>query len=70
MIRSFTHTLRNNLRVVYVLRNGSSTPVAIVLGASSDTDSQVVSGDLNVGDLIILNPPLDLTSGSSLLGGQ
>jgi HlyD family secretion protein len=64
--------LRNNLRVVYVLRNGQSTPLNIVLGVSSDTDSQVVSGDLQVGDLIILNPPLDLSSGSGggLFGGR
>jgi HlyD family secretion protein len=63
--------LQNNQRVVYVLRSGHSTPVNIVLGASSDTDSQVVSGDLHEGDLIILNPPLDLTSGgSSTFGGQ
>jgi len=63
--------LRNNQRVVYVLRNGSSTPVNIVLGVSSDTDSQVASGDLHEGNLIILNPPLDLTSGgSSPFGGR
>jgi len=62
--------LRDNQRVVYVLRNGSSTPVNIVLGASSDTDSQVLSGDLHEGDLIILNPPLDLTSGGSPFGGR
>jgi HlyD family secretion protein len=48
----------NNNRVVYVLRNGKPTPVTIVLGASSDTASQVVSGDLKDGDLIVLNPPL------------
>jgi len=28
------------------------------LGASSDLDSQVLSGDLKAGDQIILNPPL------------
>jgi hypothetical protein len=29
----------------------------ITLGASSDTHSEVINGDLNKGDLIILNPP-------------
>jgi HlyD family secretion protein len=44
-------------RVVYILVDGRPTPVAITLGASSDTHSQVVSGDLKEGDLIVLNPP-------------
>ncbi len=48
----------DNQRVVYVLRNGQPDPVKITLGASSDSDSEVLSGDLNVGDLIVLNPPL------------
>jgi HlyD family secretion protein len=47
-------------RVVYVLRSGQLTAVPVVLGASSDTDSQVLEGDLHVGDLIVLNPPLEL----------
>lgn len=45
-------------RVVYVLRNGEVEPVDITLGASSDTNSQVLEGDLQVGDAIVLNPPL------------
>lgn len=45
-------------RVVYILRNGALEPVSITLGASSDTDSEVVSGDLKVGDQIVLNPPV------------
>jgi hypothetical protein len=31
--------------------------VDIELGASSDTESEVLEGDLQVGDLIVLNPP-------------
>ena len=45
-------------RVVYILRDGALEPVSITLGASSDTDSEVVSGDLKVGDQIVLNPPV------------
>ncbi len=44
-------------RVVYVLRYGQPVEVKITLGASSDTVSEVVAGDLKEGDLIILNPP-------------
>ncbi|MGC1379125.1 MAG: efflux RND transporter periplasmic adaptor subunit [Anaerolineales bacterium] len=47
----------NGSRVVYVLRNGAPAQVKIQLGATSDNDSEVVGGDLKVGDLIILNPP-------------
>lgn len=44
-------------RVVYVLQGTTAVPVKIRLGASSDTISEVVGGDLKEGDLIILNPP-------------
>jgi multidrug efflux pump subunit AcrA (membrane-fusion protein) len=52
--------LMNNQQVVYVLRNGQPVEVNVTLGASSDTQSVVVSGNLNIGDLIILNPPSTL----------
>jgi HlyD family secretion protein len=44
-------------RVVYVLKNGLPEAVIITLGASSDTMSVLISGDIQEGDLIILNPP-------------
>jgi HlyD family secretion protein len=44
-------------RVVYVLQNGSPVPVKITLGASSNTQSEIIGGDLKEGDLIVLNPP-------------
>lgn len=44
-------------RVVYVLRNGAPTPVEITLGATSDTVSEVVHGDVKAGDIVVLNPP-------------
>lgn len=46
-----------NARVVYVLKDGAPTPVKIQLGATSDLVSQVAGGELQEGDLIILNPP-------------
>ena len=49
-------------RVIYVLRNGIVEQIAITLGASSDSMSEVVAGDLKEGDLVILNPPADFFS--------
>jgi HlyD family secretion protein len=50
-------------RVVYVSRAGQLEVVPVVLGASSDTDSEVIGGELQVGDLIVLNPPLEFEQG-------
>lgn len=44
-------------RVIYLLQDGLPVPVTITLGASSDTMSVLLSGDVKEGDLIILNPP-------------
>jgi HlyD family secretion protein len=50
-------------RVVYILdANGLPVPVGVVLGASSDTYSEVVGGDLEEGDTIVLNPPTDFSA--------
>jgi HlyD family secretion protein len=53
--------VREGKRVVYVFRNGVPEPVEITLGASSETVSEVVDGDLQVGDPIVLNPPSEPT---------
>jgi len=50
--------VQDGQRVVYVMRNGQLAQVEITLGASSDSYSQVLEGDLQAGDLIVLNPPL------------
>jgi HlyD family secretion protein len=57
-------------RVVYVLRDGQTAAVPIVLGTSSETSSQVLQGDLAVGDLIVLNPPLVLDPSDGPPGGS
>lgn len=44
-------------RVVYILKDNAPSPVEIQLGSTSDTQSEVIDGDLKIGDLIILNPP-------------
>ncbi len=46
-------------RYVFVQRGTSIERVEITLGASSDTVSQVVAGELVEGDLIVLNPPIE-----------
>lgn len=43
--------------VVYLLKNNAVEKVSIEIGASSDTISEVLSGDLKEGDKVILNPP-------------
>jgi hypothetical protein len=42
-------------------------PVRIEIGASSDTASEIISGEVKEGDLAVLNPTIDLqqTSGRS-----
>ncbi len=51
-------------RVVYVPgENGMPEKVEIRLGSSSDTMSVVVGGDLQEGDQIILNPPVEFQGG-------
>ncbi len=54
--------LRGGQRVVYVLRNGNPLPqmVEINLGLTSDTTSELVSGDVREGDVLVLNPPTQI----------
>ncbi len=47
-------------RYVYVLRGGSIEAVEIILGASSDTVSEILSGEVEDGTIVVLNPPTDL----------
>ena len=48
-------------RVVYVLQNGAPVPVPLTLGQSSDTHSEVLEGELQEGDQIVLNPQTDFS---------
>jgi HlyD family secretion protein len=61
--------LVNDQRVVYILVNGQPQEVNVTLGASSDTQSEVVSTNLKIGDLIILNPPSTLFNRTGSSGG-
>ncbi|MCL4562587.1 MAG: efflux RND transporter periplasmic adaptor subunit [Chloroflexi bacterium] len=68
----------NNQNVVYVLQNGTLPlrVVPITTGDSSTTSTVVTSGNLQVGELIVINPPSTTTSTTTtstrqggLLGG-
>lgn len=51
-------------RVVYISgENGMPEKIEIRLGASADTMSVVVGGDLEEGDQVILNPPIEFDGG-------
>lgn len=52
--------VRDGERVVYIVRENLPQAIPIRLGVSSETDSQVLEGDLQEGDLIVLNPPAEL----------
>jgi len=57
--------LVNGQRLVYVLRNGQLLEIPVTLGASDDTMSEVTSGDLSAGDVLVLNPPANFTPGQN-----
>lgn len=46
---------------VYVKRDGMYVAVPVTLGGYSDSYSEVLSADIEEGELIVLNPPDDLT---------
>jgi hypothetical protein len=41
---------------------GAPQQVDVTLGSSSDLESEVLEGDIQEGDAIILNPPTDFSS--------
>ncbi|MPM56710.1 hypothetical protein SDC9_103524 [bioreactor metagenome] len=54
--------LVNGQQTIYVLRNGIPVAVNIQIGATSDTISELLSGDIQEGEQIILNPPSSFIS--------
>ena len=55
--------LMENQRVVFLLKDGKLVQVPVQFGASSDVNSEVISGDIKEGDLIVLNPPIEFVAG-------
>jgi HlyD family secretion protein len=56
-------------RVVYILENGQLKPVSVTLGSSSDLYSEIIDGDLESGDSVVLNPPSMLFQQGGPMGG-
>ncbi|NIS82308.1 MAG: efflux RND transporter periplasmic adaptor subunit [Anaerolineales bacterium] len=50
--------VRDGERVVYVMEGGNLEAVSVRLGVSSEMYSQVLEGDLQEGDRVVLNPPM------------
>jgi len=50
-------------RVVNILKDGVLEQVPVQLGASADQYSEVVAGELQAGDVIVLNPPTEFGPG-------
>ncbi len=59
----------NGRQVVYELRNKQLVPVAVTLGASNDTQTQVTGGPLQAGAVVVVNPPSTIPSASTGLFG-
>ena len=50
----------SGIKVVYVLdETGRPVPVEIILGVSSDTQSEVLAGQIQAGDSIVVNPNMN-----------
>jgi HlyD family secretion protein len=68
--------LENGKHVIYLSKNNVPTPITVELGSTSDTYSEIKSGDVKEGDSIILNPPAQFggpgggPGGSPFGGGQ
>ena len=69
VIQNRSVRLKDSKRVVYILKENVPTAVNVTIGASSDTTSELVSGEVKEGDLIILNPPATTTFGPGGGGG-
>jgi HlyD family secretion protein len=55
--------LLNGERVVYMLQNNVPSAVTIQIGSSSDIYSEIISDNVKEGDLIVLNPPVQMQMG-------
>jgi HlyD family secretion protein len=58
----------NGQEVVYVRRGGDYVAVPVTLGSFSDFYSEVIEADIREGELIVLNPPAEIT-GAMPFGG-
>jgi HlyD family secretion protein len=59
----------NSRQIVYTMRNGALRPVPITTGISSTDTTQLLTGNLQEGDLIVLDPPTATTLTTGARGG-
>lgn len=55
-------TTQDGVDIVYVMRNNKPVAVEVGLGAFSDDQIEITSGDIEIGELIVINPPTSLIS--------
>lgn len=63
--------LHNEQYIVYILKNNAPVAVPIVMGSSSGSYTEILSGDVKAGDKVVLNPPSSILPGggsASILG--
>jgi HlyD family secretion protein len=60
--------VRDGQRVIHLLKDGEIEIVAITLGASSETHSEIIDGEIESGDLVVLNPPVELEHPGGFFG--
>jgi HlyD family secretion protein len=63
-------TKKSGEYLVYILKNNQTTRIPVEIGSSSDVETEITSGDLKEGDLVVVNPPTQIfnTSGSTVPG--
>jgi HlyD family secretion protein len=54
--------LKEGQRVIYILKDGEIQEVEVEFGSSSDIYSEIISENIEVGDLIVLNPPMEFVT--------
>ena len=52
--------LMDGQRTIFLLRNGELVPVRVQI-SDLDTHSEIVSGDVKAGDVVVLNPPVQFS---------
>ena len=61
---------RDGLNYVYVLRNGSPEMEQVTVGAYSNRLIEVLNTEITEGELIVINPPIDIISNFGMVPGS
>lgn len=55
-------TTRDGQDIVYVMRNGVPEAVEVIVGAFSDNSIEIIEGNIQEGEIIVINPPTSILS--------